>query len=109
MSPKARRALRLLGTSAFVALQLGLSVVGLLSERPAPFAWQMYSTVVELPSVAVEHADGSLEPIDLAARLARPRAEADYLPGVIAAICHGPDAVAVVATLPAGITRQECR
>lgn len=76
---------------AFVVIWLAIQVLvpayALIQQRPARLGWQMYTSVTELPTVAIRRVDGSEQAIDLAGMVARDRAEADYAAAVRQELC----------------------
>jgi hypothetical protein len=73
--------------AAFMSVQLVVPVVGLLSPRPARFAWQMYSVAEAAPQAWGEAANGSRTPIDLVGRLAVLRADTRDVSAIGHALC----------------------
>ncbi|MDP9270413.1 MAG: hypothetical protein M3P14_05485 [Chloroflexota bacterium] len=73
--------------AAFIAVQLAVPVVGLISPRPAQFGWQMYSVAEAAAQAWGEMADGSRTPIDLVGRLAVLRADTRDADAIGHALC----------------------
>lgn len=83
---------------AFLALQLTLPILALAGTRPTGFGWQMFTAYAPPPSVSVELADGSVEPVELAQLIAHPRPEADLDAAIVAALCDRDGVLAVTVT-----------
>ena len=77
-----------------VAAQIVVPLVAALQPPPSRLAWQMYSGLGNVPNIAVEKADGSIEGLDIREFAARPRPELDWVSVLPAAICDKhPEAV----------------
>jgi hypothetical protein len=92
--------------ATFLVAQVMVPVVALFGPRPARFGWQMYSALPDVPHAWTVAADGSEEPIDLAALFAVQRAEIDYAAVLRAGLCGAVDAPAVKVQ-PANATEAE--
>ena len=79
----------------FVAWQLLMPAALLFANRPAPFGWQMYSALPDLPRAWVLDAEGRESPVDLRTLFAETRAEIDYAAALRAGLCNLPAVVAV--------------
>lgn len=90
-----RRSLAATLIAAFLAVQVAIPVIALLSDRPARFGWQMYAAFPQLPDAWLIHADGSEEPVDLTDLFAVRRAEIDYAAALRDQLCSVADAAAV--------------
>jgi len=69
--------------------------MGLFANRPAPFAWQMYSVLGETPQVWTVNDEGLLTEVDMSAVFARHRAELDYA-SIVMALCRRQEAVVAI-------------
>ncbi len=85
--------------AVWLAVQLAVPAYGLLQPRPARFGWQMYTALTELPSVTVRYEDGSEAAVEVENRVARGRAEADYIPALHDKLCLDAAVEAIVVTL----------
>ena len=96
--------------AGWLAFQLALPTLGLFGSRPAPFAWQMYSTLPALPDVWTVDAAGERHEVDVHDLFAVPRAEIDYVAALRAGLCEASDAVAVLirTSSAAEVERIEC-
>jgi hypothetical protein len=94
----------------WLAVQLALPTLGLLGPRPAPFAWQMYSTLRALPEAWTVDADGERHEVNIQELFAVPRAEIDYVAALRAGLCGATDAEAILirASSTGEVERIEC-
>ena len=91
-----RRGLILLAMLVYLAIQIGLPTVKLLSPRPERFGWQMYARADRPARFELERADGSRREIDPRAYLAIWRIDVDLTAALPAHLCRTtPDLVAV--------------
>jgi hypothetical protein len=80
---------------AFVVIQLVVPAVALFGSRPAPFGWQMYAAMPQLPRAWVVDTQGTETPVDLFTLFATQRAEVDYASALERHLCDRTDAAAV--------------
>lgn len=101
------RLIALLCVTLVLVIQVGVPVATLASPRPARFGWHMYSAVRGLPEVAVRMRTGDVEPVDVAALLARPRGEIHYADAITRHLCAGRADVASVIVTEGGFTGEQ--
>lgn len=77
-----------------VAVQVAVPLVAALQPPPTRLGWQMYSGLGNVPNIAMETADGTIESLDIREFAARPRPEIDWARYLPTAVCDAhPEAV----------------
>jgi hypothetical protein len=79
----------------FLAFQLLVPAAALFSRRPAPFGWQMYSALPQLPQAWLVDTAGHETQVNLGALFAESRAEIDYAAALRMGLCDLPGAKSV--------------
>ena len=110
MTDRTRRSTVLVAVTflAIACLQVGIPLVGLFEERPARFAWHMYSAVVHEPQAWTEDATGARSRVDLRSMTADRRAEIDWTERLAPFLCQNPDVRAVILVQGDRETRSTC-
>ncbi|MGJ9404121.1 hypothetical protein [Arthrobacter sp. KK5.5] len=82
--------------TAAVAAMVLIPAVNAFKDSDQMFGWQMYARMTAMPTVSIEHANGSVEDMPLALLVSRVRPEVDYFATVPEHVCKTVETARIV-------------